>query len=73
MSQDPHDYLRGQMRGAVADSERTPIADQMRRGRQATWRRERLLPWSVSPYGYVMDPERPRDPVKAAVITQIVA
>jgi Recombinase len=39
-----------------------------------------LLPWSVPPYGYVMDPEHPRDPrrlrldpVKAAVITQIFA
>jgi site-specific DNA recombinase len=80
MSQDPHDQLLLQIRGAVAEYERTLIADRMRRGRQAKWRRGQLLPWRVPPYGYVMDPERPRDPqrlrldpVKAAVITEIVA
>ena len=80
MSQDPHDQLLLQIRGAVAEYERTLIADRMRRGRQAKLRSGQLLPWSVPPYGYVMDPERPRDPqrlrldpVKAAVITQIFA
>jgi site-specific DNA recombinase len=80
MSQDPHDQLVLQIRGAVAEYERTLITDRMRRGRQATWRSGQLLPWSVPPYGYVMDPERPRDPrrlqvdpVKAAVITQMFA
>jgi site-specific DNA recombinase len=80
MSQDPHDQLVLQIRGAVAEYERTLITDRMRRGRQAKWRSGQLLPWSVPPYGYVMDPERPRDPrrlqvapVKAAVITQMFA
>jgi site-specific DNA recombinase len=80
MSQDPHDQLLLQIRGAVAEYERTLIADRMRRGRQAKLRSGQLLPWSVPPYGYVMDPERPRDPqrlrldpVKAAVIAQIFA
>ena len=80
MSQDPHDQLLLQIRGAVAEYERTLITDRMRRGRQAKLRSGQLLPWSVPPYGYVMDPERPRDPqrlrldpVKAAVITQIFA
>ncbi len=80
MSQDPHDQLLLQIRGAVAEYERTLIADRMRRGRQATWRSGQLLPWSVPPYGYVMDSERPRDPqrlrldpVKAAVIAEIFA
>jgi site-specific DNA recombinase len=64
----------------VAEYERTLIADRMRRGRQAKWRRGQLLSWRVPPYGDVMDPERPHDPqrlrldpVKAAVLTQIFA
>jgi site-specific DNA recombinase len=80
MSQDPHDQLLLQIRGAVAEYERTLIADRMRRGRQAKLRSGQLLPWSVAPYGSVMDSERPRDPrrlrvdpVKAAVITQMFA
>jgi site-specific DNA recombinase len=80
MSQDPHDQLLLQIRGAVAEYERTLITDRMRRGRQAKLRSGQLLPWSVPPYGYIMDPERPRDPqrlrldpVKAAVITQLFA
>ena len=80
MSQYPHDQLLIQIRGAVAEYERTLTTDRMRRGRQAQWRSGQRLPWSVPPYGYVMHPERPRDPqrlrldpVKAAVITQIVA
>jgi len=35
ISQDPHDQLVLQIRGAVAEYERTLIADRMRRGRQA--------------------------------------
>jgi site-specific DNA recombinase len=80
MSQDPHDQLLLQIRGAVAEYERTLITDRMRHGRQAKLRSGQLLPWSVPPYGYVMDTERPRDPqrlrldpVKAAVITQTFA
>jgi len=35
MRDDPHDHLLLQIRGAVAEYERTLIADRMRRGRQA--------------------------------------
>ncbi|HEX9869449.1 MAG TPA: recombinase family protein, partial [Candidatus Tectomicrobia bacterium] len=80
MRQDPHDQLLLQIRGAVAEDERTLIADRMRRGRQAKLRRGPRLPWSVAPYGDVRDSERPRDPqrlrldpVNAAVIPQILA
>src|SRR6266705_6348807 len=62
MRDDPHDQLLLQIRGAVAEYERTLIADRMRRGRQAKLRSGQLLPWTRAPYGYVLDPERPRDP-----------
>ena len=78
MSNDPNDQLLLQIRGAVAEYERTLIADRMRRGRQARMRRGRLLPWTRAPYGYILDAERPRDPsrvrpdaVKAEVVKQI--
>ncbi len=52
----------------------------MRRGRQAKLRSGQLLPWTRAPYGYLLDPERPRDPsrlrldsVKVAVVEQIFA
>lgn len=61
MSDDPHDHLLLQIRGAVAEYERTLIADRMRRGRQAKIRSGRLLPWTVPPYGYLLDPECPRE------------
>jgi len=80
MSDDPHDQLLLQIRGAVAEYERTLIADRMRRGRQAKLRSGQLLPWTRAPDGYVLDPERPRDPsrvridpVKAAIVQQIFA
>ena len=80
MSDDPHDQLLLQIRGAVAEYERNLIADRMRRGRQAKLRSGQLLPWTRAPYGYVLDSERPRDPsrvridpVKAAIIEQIFA
>jgi site-specific DNA recombinase len=80
MSDDPHDQLLLQMRGAVAEYERTLMADRMRRGRHAKLRSGQRLPWSVAPYGSILDAERPRDPrrvrldpVKAAVVSQMVA
>jgi site-specific DNA recombinase len=51
MSQDPHDQLLLQIRGAVAEYERTLITDRMRRGRQAKLRSGQLLPWRVPPMG----------------------
>jgi site-specific DNA recombinase len=62
MSDDPHDHLLLQIRGAVAEYERTLIAERMRRGRLAKLRAGLLLPWTRAPYGYRMSPDRPRDP-----------
>ena len=52
----------------------------MRRGRQAKLHRGQLLPWTRAPYGYLLDPDRPRDasrgqlnPVQAAVVEHIFA
>ena len=80
MSDDPHDQLLLQIRGAVAEYERSLIVDRMRRGRQAKLRSGTMLPWTFAPYGYIMDPERPRDPgrlqldpVRSAVVKQIFA
>jgi site-specific DNA recombinase len=42
--------------------ERTLIVDRMRRGRLAKLRSGTLLPWTRGPYGYRVDPDRPRDP-----------
>jgi site-specific DNA recombinase len=80
MSQDPHDQLLLQIRSAVAEYERTLITDRMRRGRLAKYRAGVLLPWTRPPYGYRVDPERPRDPAgvrmdesEAAVVREIFA
>jgi site-specific DNA recombinase len=62
MSQDPHDQLLLQIRGAVAEYERNLIADRMRRGRLQKYRAGTLLPWGPPPYGYRTDPVHPRDP-----------
>ena len=66
MSDDPHDHLLLQIRGAVAEYERTLIAERMRRGRLAKLRAGTLLPWTYAPYGYRMSPDRPRDPAEVA-------
>jgi len=80
MSQDPHDQLLLQIRGAVAEYERTLIAERMRRGRLSKFRAGVLLPWTRPPYGYRLHPERPRDPTgvkqdpaEAAVVAEIFA
>ena len=52
MSADPHDQLLLQIRGAVAEYERTLIAERMRRGRLAKMRAGALLPWTRPPFGY---------------------
>jgi site-specific DNA recombinase len=66
-SGDPQDALLLQIRGAVAEYERTLIADRMRRGRLAKLRSGQLLPWTRPPYGYRLDPRRPRDPAGVRV------
>ena len=58
-SDDPQDALVIQIRGAVAEYERTVIADRTRRGRLAKLRAGQLLPWSTPPYGYRLDPRAP--------------
>lgn len=80
MSQDPHDQLLLQIRGAVAEYERTLITERMRRGKVAKLRTGELLPWTRRVYGYQLDPERPRDPSRvrvdeyeATIIRQIFA
>ena len=80
MSQDPHDQLLLQIRGAVAEYERSLIAERMRRGRQAKYRAGILLPWPRPPYGLRMNPDRPRDPSgirlnepEAAIVGEIFA
>jgi site-specific DNA recombinase len=50
-----------QIRGAVAEYERTLIAERVRRGRQAKLRAGTLLPWTTPPFGDRLDPQRPRD------------
>ena len=80
MSQDPHDQLLLQIRGAVAEYERTLIAERMRRGRLRKLQAGLLAPWTRVPYGYRVSLDRPRDPagvrmdpVEGAVIQQIFA
>ena len=80
MSNDPHDHLLLQIRGAVAEYERTLIAERMRRGRLAKLRAGTLLPWTYAPYGYRLSPNRPRDPAgvttdpaEAAVVAELFA
>jgi site-specific DNA recombinase len=80
MSQDPHDQLLLQIRGAVAEYERTLIAERMRRGRQRQFEAGKMLPWTRAPYGYRMAADRPRDPsgvyqdpAEAAVVAEMFA
>lgn len=67
IGRDPQDQLLLQIRGAVAEYERTLIAERMRRGRQMKLRAGCLLPWTRAPYGYRLDPDRPRDPAGVTV------
>src|SRR5687767_6110008 len=62
MSSEPNDQLLLQIRGAVAEYERTLLAERMRRGRLAKYKAGLLLPWTHTPYGLRVDPDRPRDP-----------
>ncbi len=62
MTEDPHDQLLLQIRGAVAEYERTLIAERMRRGRLAKYRAGVLVSWTRKPFGYSAlsgSPKRP--------------
>ena len=78
MSQDPHDQLLLQIRGAVAEYERSLIAERMRRGRLRKLQAGILLPWTKPPYGYRVDPDHPcdpaglrQDPTEAAAVAEM--
>jgi len=80
MSSEPNDQLLLQIRGAVAEYERTLLAERMRRGRLAKYKAGLLLPWTHTPYGLRVDPDRARDPAgvsleeaKAAMVAEIFA
>ena len=80
LSDDPHDQLLLQIRGAVAEYERTLIAERTRRGRLHKLQSGQMLPWTRPPYGYRADPDRPRDPAgvrtepaEAAVVAEMFA
>ena len=80
MSSEPNDQLLLQIRGAVAEYERTLLSERMRRGRLAKYKAGLLLPWTHVPYGLRVDPDRPRDPAgvsldeaKAATVAEIFA
>jgi site-specific DNA recombinase len=78
MNHDPHDQLLLHIRGAVSEYERSLIAERMRRGRRQKYLAGGLLPWTRPPYGYRVDPARPRDPAgvrlepaEAAVVAEL--
>ncbi|MBL6458772.1 recombinase family protein [Belnapia sp. T6] len=80
MSRDPHDQLLLQIRGAIAEYERSLITERMRRARLRKLRAGTLLPWTQRRYGYRLDPDRPRDPAgvrldeaEAAVVRDLFA
>jgi site-specific DNA recombinase len=62
MSNDPHDQLLLQIRGAVSEYERNLIVERTRRGRLQKYKAGTLLPWTRPPYGYQLNPDHPRDP-----------
>jgi len=62
LSDDPQDQLPLQIRGAVAEYERTLIAERTRRGRLHESRSGQMRPWTRPPFGDRADPDRPRDP-----------
>jgi site-specific DNA recombinase len=79
-SQSPDDQLLLQIRGAVAEYERSLIAERLRRGRRHKYQAGTLLPWTTPPYGYRLDPDRPRsvagvrlEPAEAAIVAELFA
>jgi site-specific DNA recombinase len=64
-SDDPHEQLVTQIRGAVAEYEPILIADRMRRGRLARLGSGQLLPWTRAPYGFRLHPSGPVTPPRS--------
>ncbi len=62
VSHDPHDQLLLQIRGAVAQYERSLITSRTRQGRQKKLEAGLISPWTRAPYGYRLNPDKPRDP-----------
>jgi site-specific DNA recombinase len=76
----PDDHLLLQIRGAVAEYERSLISERLQRGRRYKYQAGTLLPWTIPPYGYRLDPDHPRSPAgvsldaaKAAVVAELFA
>src|SRR3954470_23663019 len=57
LSDGPQDQLLLQLRGAVAEYERTLIAERTRRGRLHKLQGGPMLPWTRPPHGYRADPD----------------
>src|SRR5437660_3657619 len=64
MSADPHDQLLLQIRGAVAEYERTLIAERMRRGRQPSCGRARCCRGPRCRSGTALTPSGPAGPMR---------
>ena len=80
MGQSPDDQLLLQIRGAVAEYERSLIAERLRRGRRHKYQAGTLLPWTTPPYGYRLDVDHPRsvagvrlEPAEAAIVAELFA
>ncbi|MDB5741762.1 MAG: pinR [Polaromonas sp.] len=79
MSQDPHDQSLLQIRGAVAEYERTLITERMRRGRLAKLRAGGAAAldlgalWLPTALRSTTRPERGNEPAEAAVVAEILA
>src|SRR6266496_5185223 len=58
---DPQDVLVIQIRGVVAEYERTVIADRMRRGRLTALRAGKLVPWTVRSEEHTSELQSRRD------------
>lgn len=80
MNADPHDQLLLQIRGAVAEYERSLIVERTRKDRMQKLQAGLILPWTRPPYGYLTDPQHPRDPTgvrldpdRAALVQELFA
>ena len=80
MSSEPNDQLLLQIRGSGGRVREDAALGEDAPGRLAKYKAGLLLPWTHTPYGLRVDPDRPRDPAgvrpdeaKAAVVAEIFA